>query len=122
MENGFLISKKKDRKLRELTILCGQHRKSRSSTAARENKPTRSKKPPGKEEQCRFRFLVKYNQDEKQYFMFKEGCGCRVHNDHIRMKPHEIQPSTDVLTEKELKDVFNLLNHMVSSQTICALL
>ena len=54
--------------------------------------------------------------------MFKEGCGCRVHNNHIRMKPHEIQPSTDVLTEKELKDVFNQLNHMVSSDTIRALL
>ena len=121
MENGFLILKKKDRMPKDLTILCSQHRKTRA-TSVKENKLTRSKKPIGKEEQCRFRFQVKYNKTWKQYYMFREGCGCSIHNDHVRMKLNELQPTTDILTEDEINDILNQLSHMVSTETVRTLL
>lgn len=40
----------------------------------------------------------------------------------MKLKTHEIQPSGDVLTDDELEEVFNQLNHMISKETIRSLL
>ena len=86
------------------------------------SKLIRSTKPKIADDKCPFRFTVKYHVGYKQYYLFKEGCGCNRHSGHLRLKSTEVMSSSKLLSDEELKEVYDQLNHMVSPEVVKALI
>ena len=121
MQNGFNVVKKPDRKDSEFIVCCGRHRSARKSSATKYF-TAKTKMPQSNDDCCPFRFNVKYNELHEQFYLFRNGCGQSLHKGHLQLNAGEMKGTKKILTEEEMKEVYEQLNNMLSSDIVKVLL